>query len=214
MPTDKTGSVVILDLETTGLSITNCVILEVGILLCNDRLEPLHEFSAVVSDSTIKQHLDILEWKAAQRKVDFYNADYENAEYVWKMHSSSGLIDEIRNSPEQSYSTVQKRAIEFLRWHGSGQGKYPMTGSTVNFDRNFLEHHMPGLLGEFHYRNIDVSTIKGLVDKYRPDLKEERNKTIWQTAKKAHRVIADCHDTREELEFYVNNLFVDLKNGD
>lgn len=176
---------VFLDLETTGLDPKLCDILEVGIVIYDKNFNKLAVFNEVAhypdprrSDST---------W------ID---------PFVIDMHTKNGLWDAAYSSGN-SLRAVEKAAIEFLK--EGGWDKQPMAGSTINFDRSFLAQHMPALNEVFHYRNIDVSTLKNLWAMY--ELPALQSLAPAGT----HRAVADCEDSAmsllamlSELEFPLN----------
>lgn len=139
----------------------------------------------------------------------------ELSEYVHNMHTESGLIEDMA----AAHSAVEKGMAlpvhpgridsEIHRWLtidlGLPEGKYPMCGSTVHFDRRVMEEHMPRTHNWFHYRNIDISTIKELCRQLNPPVYAGRP----TLEKKAHRPLADIDASIEEYLFYrANFLFV------
>lgn len=176
---------VFLDLETTGLDPNLCDILEVGIVVYDKNFNKLGVFNGVAHYRDPRR--DNPTW------ID---------PYVLEMHTKNGLWDECDHSGN-SLKAVELAAIEFLK--EGGWDKLPMCGSTINFDRSFLAHHMVRLHDIFHYRNIDVSSFKSVWRMYgMPDLE-----TI--EAASNHRAVADCEDSAmallamlAELEFPLN----------
>lgn len=200
----------VVDVETTGLEHEPGMILELGILLLDVQLAEVDNFHCIVADDNAVAWLNHLDTLAAQEREHHYGIEpWSGAKLVSEMHARSGLSDEIRtangNGHKITEALMEKQAIEFMRSHGVGKGQLavPMTGSTINFDRRWIGAKMPELNEQFHYRNIDVSSIKGLVDIYRGDLTAKRNELNPQGL---HRSIADCRDTVGELAFYIMNL--------
>lgn len=174
---------VFLDIETTGLDPKIGDVLEVGMVVYDNNFNKLGVFSEVAHFS----YAPNMTW------ID---------DFVVEMHTKNGLWEECRNS-NRSLRAVELDAIEFLM--ASGWNGQPMAGSTINFDRAWLEHHLPKLAAKFHYRNIDVSTMKNLWTMYEmPELQAN-------IKKEAHRAVADCEESAmallamlSELEFPLN----------
>ena len=165
---------VIVDVETTGLDPVLDTILELGILIADKYFNVLSEFNMV-------NHFDFELGKAG---IDGFVID---------MHSNNGLWDECQAS-NFSLKTVEKQAQNFLT--DGGWNNQPMCGSTIQFDRSFLAEWMPELNRTFHYRHIDVSSLKNVWNKYG-----------WPkgylTKDGKHRSLPDCYDTLNELRGYV-----------
>lgn len=109
-------------------------------------------------------------------------------------HGKSGLIDKVRAST-LSESQAQSQMIEFLSKHVPA-GKSPLCGNSVSQDRRFMFRYMPDLERFFHYRTIDVSTLKELARRWRPALLkgfEKRSK---------HEALADIYESIDELRYY------------
>jgi oligoribonuclease len=109
-------------------------------------------------------------------------------------HGKSGLIDKVKAST-LSEAHVEAQMIEFMKQH-VGERKSPMCGNSICQDRRFLARHMPKLEAYFHYRNLDVSTLKELAARWRPDLKDGFKKV------NSHTALADIQESIEELKFY------------
>ena len=176
---------VFVDLETSGLDPELCDILEVGIVVYDKNFNKLAVFNEV---------------------AHFYDPRRKDSTwidpFVIDMHTKNGLWDECHSSGN-SLKAVEQAAVEFLK--ESGWDKQPMAGSTISFDRAFLKKHMPKLEATFHYRNIDVSTLKILWNMY--GLEPLKANVPVGT----HRAISDCDDSAmsllamlTELEFPLN----------
>lgn len=164
------------DLETTGLKpVSVNRILEIGILPVNADLELLDEG-----------------WKTLVHPSG-YNFD-ELGDTVRQMHTENGLLDDLKNLEPIGLQEATRRAINYCEQFGERQ-QMPVCGSSVRFDREYLERYMPGLDKWFHYRIIDVSTVKELWKRW---FGEEAPKP----EKKAHRVLDDCRASIEELRWY------------
>ncbi|MFO1252042.1 MAG: oligoribonuclease [Inhella sp.] len=109
-------------------------------------------------------------------------------------HGKSGLIDRVKASTIDE-AVAAKATIEFLQNY-IGKGKSPMCGNSVCQDRRFLVNYMPDLEAFFHYRNLDVSTLKELARRWKP--------TVLEGVKKAqaHTALADIHESIDELVHY------------
>jgi oligoribonuclease len=109
-------------------------------------------------------------------------------------HGKSGLIDRVKaSSVDEASATAQ--LIEFLKRYVPA-GKSPMCGNSICQDRRFLAIHMPALEAFFHYRNLDVSTLKELARRWKPDILAGFKKA------QAHTALADIHESIEELAYY------------
>jgi oligoribonuclease len=109
-------------------------------------------------------------------------------------HGKSGLTARVRASTVDE-AAAEAQVIEFLRRYVP-KGKSPMCGNTICQDRRFLARTMPGLEAYFHYRNLDVSTLKELARRWRPEVLEGFKKA------QAHTALADIHESIDELLHY------------
>jgi oligoribonuclease len=109
-------------------------------------------------------------------------------------HGKSGLIDKVKAST-LSEADVEQQMIDFMARH-VGKRVSPMCGNSICQDRRFLARHMPKLEDYFHYRNLDVSTLKELAARWRPELKDGFKKA------NAHTALADIMESIEELKYY------------
>lgn len=172
---------VVVDIETTGLSEHTDLILEVGALLTDDQLE------------VIGQANFILETPSSNLK----NLD----PVVQEMHEKSRLLDLIKENRTAPGYQVDKLLVKWLE--DNNATGLPMCGSSVHFDRAFLKKRLPLFEACFHYRNIDVSTLKEVCNRWLPEGDLEKR----PEPKKLHRALPDCEDTIEELKFYYRTLF-------
>jgi len=113
-------------------------------------------------------------------------------------HGRSGLTERVRSSTIDE-AAAQKAVIEFLKKHVP-KGKSPMCGNSICQDRRFLARAMPGLEAFFHYRNLDVSTLKELAKRWKPAALEGFKKA------QAHTALADIHESIDELIHYRSHL--------
>ena len=113
-------------------------------------------------------------------------------------HGRSGLIDKVQSST-LSEAQAEQEIIEFLKKYVP-KGKVPMCGNSIGQDRRFLALYMPQLEAFFHYRNVDVSTLKELAKRWKPE--------AYSSFKKAqkHTALADVHESIEELAHYRTHL--------
>ena len=109
-------------------------------------------------------------------------------------HGKSGLIDKVKAST-LTEADAETEILAFLKKYVP-KGDSPMCGNTISQDRRFLVNYMPKLESYFHYRNIDVSTLKELAKRWRPE--------VYKSFKKhqKHTALADVHESIDELEHY------------
>lgn len=173
------NALVWLDMEMTGLDPDRDRILELAMVITNSQLEVIAE-SAVW---TVHQDDAVLE------AMDDWNK---------KTHGKSGLIERVRASV-LGEAEVEAQALDFLKRYVPA-GKSPICGNSICQDRRFMARHMPKLEAWFHYRNLDVSTLKELCRRWAP--------AIAKVVKKGgkHEALADIYESIEELKYYRANL--------
>ena len=170
-----------IDLEMTGLDTFNDGIIEIATIVTDKDLNILEE-GPVIAINTPQEALDAMdEWNTNQ-------------------HNKSGLVERILKS-SYSYLDAQEMTIEFLQKYVDSN-KSPMCGSGICQDRRFLARLMPDLENFFHYRNLDVSTIKELVNRWYPNVKFRKDPQ--------HLALQDIKDSIEELNFYKKTIFLDI----
>lgn len=200
----------VVDIETTGLEESQNVILELGIILYNEKFEEIDSFEEGVVDDMTLSHLDWLEKMAAAEPHNKGIEPFKGARIVYEMHVDNGLINQIRGAYAEGYraslAEVSHRATDWLRSHNIARtlNCLPMMGSSIGFDRAFIKRQMPILNDAFHYRNKDVSTIKNMVKDQWPELAARVSQETQPSA--GHRVLSDCRDTMAEYRFYVSHL--------
>jgi len=114
-------------------------------------------------------------------------------EWNTRTHTNSGLVARVASSVITEQMATEE-TLAFLREWVS-EGKSPMCGNSICQDRRFMARHMPELEKFFHYRNLDVSTLKILMQRWRPDLPEAPKQG-------AHQALADIRESIEELRHY------------
>jgi oligoribonuclease len=162
-----------MDLEMTGLDHT---------------VDTIVEIIAEGPDIVIHQPADVLD---AMNDV------------VTKMHTESGLLDEIRAS-DMDLATAGARTLEFLREHCPQAGTVPLCGNSIGTDRRFLARYLPDIENHLHYRSVDVSSIKELARRWNPDVLAQRR---WKANN--HRALDDIRESVAELRLYRDLLFRD-----
>lgn len=175
-----------IDLEMTGLDTQTDRIIEIATIVTDSQLTFLAEGPM----------LAIHQSDAVLARMDDWNQ---------KQHGESGLIARVRASTVDERE-AEARTLEFLSLYVP-KGKSPMCGNSICQDRRFLARCMPELEAYFHYRNLDVSTLKELARRWYP----ERIKGFGKTA--AHLALQDIRDSINELRFYRERLFVPLETA-
>lgn len=179
-PEERAQHLIWIDMEMSGLDPETCRPLEIATLVTDNNLVILAEGPNLV----IHQPDEVLD------AMDAWNTEH---------HTASGLVQGVRQS-KVSTADAASLTLAFLRaW--TEPGKSPMCGNSVGQDRRFLNRYMPELEDHFHYRNIDISTIKEL---------SRRWYGLEPPAKRSsHRALDDIRESIDELHFYRANLFRD-----
>ena len=168
-----------IDLEMTGLNPDIDVIIEIATVVTDKDLNILAQgpVLAVYQSDEILANMD--EWNQ-------------------KHHGASGLINRVKSSRINNIE-AERLTIEFLKqW--VPENTSPICGNSIGQDRRFLYRHMPKLEAYFHYRNIDVSTLKELAARWAPEVKEGFNK------ESTHQALDDIIESIEELRYYRENF--------
>ena len=171
-----------MDLEMTGLDPSRNVIVEIATIVTDDELKIVAEGPDLVISATAEQLGDM-------------------DDVVRRMHTTSGLLVAI----EKSTVTVDEAAaatIEFLKAQLPTPGAIPLCGNSIAMDRSFLRQYMPALDDYFHYRTIDVSTVKELCKRWYRDLYAARPQKLT-----SHRALDDIRESVAELAYYREQLF-------
>jgi oligoribonuclease len=169
-----------LDLEMTGLEPEKDAILEIATIVTDSELRVIAE------GPLIAVHQD----EHTLTLMDSWCRD---------THEKSGLTDRVRNSTITALE-AQARTLEFIAKY-CPQKKVPLCGNTIGQDRRFLAKYMPLLNNFFHYRSVDVSTIKELVGRWYPEKKYAHPKS------KQHQALEDIRESIAELNYYRKSVF-------
>ena len=173
--TQDANNLIWIDLEMTGLDTQNDYIIEIATIVTDKDLNILAEGPVMA----VKQSDEVL------AAMDEWNT---------RQHGGSGLIERVKNS-EHSEADAEQATIGFLQQYVP-KGKSPMCGNSICQDRRFLARCMPTLEAYFHYRNLDVSTIKELASRWAPEMLKGFSK------KGSHLAMDDIKDSIAELLYY------------
>ena len=173
--TNNSLNLIWIDLEMTGLDPLQERIIEIATVITDSDLNVLAEGPSIVINQSEELIQAMDEWNTNQ-------------------HGKSGLTERVLKSTVTE-AQAESETIEFLKqW--VPQGASPMCGNSIGQDRRFLVRYMPELASYFHYRNLDVSTLKELVKRWKPELINGFNK------KGSHLAMDDIYDSIEELVYY------------
>ncbi|MBX6318857.1 oligoribonuclease [Pigmentiphaga sp.] len=164
-----------LDMEMTGLDPEKERIIEVAVVVTDSQLEVVAEGPVLV----VHQPDALLDAMDAWNKAT---------------HGRSGLIDKVKAST-LTETQAEDILLEFLSQHVP-PGKSPLCGNTISQDRRFMVRYMPRLEAFFHYRNLDVSTLKELCRRWKPEIYKGFEK------KSRHEALADIYESIAELKYY------------
>lgn len=176
---DATGNLIWIDLEMTGLNTETDQIIEIATIVTDAHLNEL----AAGPELAIYQPQEIMDG------MDEWNT---------RQHGESGLTERVLDS-KISMQDAEKQTIVFLEEYVNA-GASPMCGNSICQDRRFLARQMPVLEAFFHYRNLDVSTLKILANRWAPEIAKGFNK------ESSHRALADIRDSIAELTYYRESL--------
>jgi oligoribonuclease len=182
-PVKSADNLIWIDLEMTGLVPEADLILEIATIVTNSQLEVLAEGPV----------LAVHQSDAVLAAMDDWNR---------RQHGGSGLTDRVRASNVDA-AEAQNRTLEFLQaW--AEPGRSPMCGNSICQDRRFLARYMPALEKYFHYRNLDVSTLKELAQRWAPNVAQAFQKSA------THLALDDVRESIRELAFYRERLLSPL----
>jgi oligoribonuclease len=186
---DRAGNLIWIDLEMSGLNTETDTIIEIATIVTDRHLNELAEGPALA----IGQEQSVVDG------MDEWNTRH---------HGDSGLIDRVLQSTVTARQ-AELQTLDFLSlWVDAGVS--PMSGNSICQDRRFLAREMPELERFFHYRNLDVSSLKILASLWAPDIAQGFSKDS------AHLALSDIRDSIEELSWYREHLFnaAALSGGD
>jgi len=183
MTTANENNLIWIDLEMTGLDTQTDYIIEIATIVTDSQLNVLAEgpVLAIHQGDAVLARMD--EWNTAQ-------------------HGKSGLTERVKNSTVTE-AEAERQTIEFLQQY-IPQGKSPICGNSICQDRRFLARSMPQLEAYFHYRNLDVSTVKELCSRWAPEVAKGFNKNS------SHLALDDIRDSIAELKYYREHFFRNL----
>ena len=171
----KSDNLIWVDLEMTGLDPQNDRILEIATIVTDADLNLIEEGPVMAIHQSDEVLASMNEWCV-------------------KTHGETGLTERVRQS-KISISEAEELTLAFIKKHVDA-GTSPMCGNTIGQDRRFIYRYMPELHEFFHYRNIDVSTLKELARRWKPELLRQHKK------KGAHLALEDIRESIDELRFY------------
>lgn len=181
MTADKEKNLVWIDLEMTGLEDEH-VIIEIASLVTDSHLNELGEGPVIAVNRTKAEMDGINEWSLEQ-------------------HTKSGLLKRCRAS-SIDITSAEKQTIEFLE-SLTLPGKSPICGNSIATDRRFIHREMPLLDKYLHYRMIDVSTLKEVIERWYPDLEPPPKKG-------QHLALVDIRESISELQWYKDHVFKEI----
>jgi len=178
--TKSDTNLVWIDMEMTGLDPETCKVLEIATIVTDAQLNVLAEgpVIAVHQPDAILDGMD---------------------EWCTRVHGNSGLTERCRASSVDE-AEAARQTLAFLGEYVDA-GKSPLCGNTIGQDRRFMVKYMPELEEYFHYRSIDVSTIKELVKRWQPELLD------GFTKKGVHLALDDIRESIAELQYYREKVF-------
>lgn len=177
---DKRQNLLWIDLEMTGLDTQQDEIIEIATMITDSQLNVVAEGPSIA----IYQSTEILQ------KMDQWNT---------KQHTQSGLIERVKQS-QYTVKMAEEATLDFVKQYVDPKSS-PMCGNTVCQDRRFLSRLMPTLEAYFHYRHLDVSTVKELAKMWAPAVFK------GLTKESRHLALEDIKESVEELRYYRDHFF-------
>jgi oligoribonuclease len=171
-----------MDLEMTGLDPDRHVIVEIATVITDDYLNVIADGPDLVIHATEEQLMQM-------------------GDFVTEMHTKSGLLPAIVAS-SVSTEEAEEATLAFLKEHIGEARSVPLCGNSIGTDRRFLQEYMPTLESFFHYRNVDVSTIKELARRWNPEVL-----AAMPEKDTSHRALDDIRESIAELVHYRSTLF-------
>ncbi|WP_424193982.1 oligoribonuclease [Ampullimonas aquatilis] len=185
LPADQQGpnefNLIWVDMEMTGLDPDTDKIIEVAVVVTDSNLNIIAEGPVLA----VHQSDEIM------GKMDAWNT---------ATHGKSGLTARVKASTIDEQA-AEEQLIAFLSRYVP-KGKSPMSGNSICQDRRFMARGMPRLEAFFHYRNLDVSTVKELCKRWQPEIAKGFQK------RNAHTALADIHESIDELKYYREKFFI------
>jgi len=169
------SNLVWVDMEMTGLNPDTDKVIEIATIVTDSELNTLAEGPVIAVHQANAVLDDMDEWNTTH-------------------HTRSGLVDRVKASTHDEQRTALETIAFLEQW--VPQGASPMCGNTICQDRRFMARHMPELEAFFHYRNLDVSTLKILMQRWRPELGSGVAKTA------THLALDDIRESIEEMRYY------------
>jgi oligoribonuclease len=176
----RSTNLIWIDLEMTGLDTVNDQIIEIATIVTDQNL----------NEKAVGPVLAVGQPQAVLDAMDEWNT---------RQHGASGLTARVLES-DLSVDDAQLQTLEFLAKHIDA-GASPMCGNSICQDRRFLARQMPALEEYFHYRNLDVSTLKILAQRWAPQVAK------GYTKESSHRALDDIRDSIAELDYYRGSFF-------
>lgn len=173
--TQDNNNLIWIDMEMSGLIPESDRIIEVALVMTDSQLNVVAEAPVLV----------VSQPEAVLDAMDSWNKS---------THAKSGLIEKVKAS-RLTEAEVESRMVTFLQAH-IPSGISPMCGNSICQDRRFLARWMPQLEGYFHYRNLDVSSLKELVKRWKPEI------AAGLTKQCKHEALADIYDSIAEMKYY------------
>ena len=172
-----------MDLEMTGLDATRDVIVEIATIVTDDDLNIVAEGPDLVVNQS-EEALAVMD------------------PFVVEMHTRSGLLEAIKASTV-SLEAAGLATLAFIKQHVPVQGTVPLCGNSIGMDRRFLTAYLPDIENWLHYRSIDVSSVKELVRRWYPQVKND-----LPHKQGSHRALDDIRASINELKFYRERAFL------
>jgi oligoribonuclease len=169
------GNLIWVDLEMTGLDPERDVVIEIATIITDTNLNTLAEGPVIALHQSDARLDGMDEWNTTH-------------------HNRSGLVDRVKASEHTEQSATDETIAFMEQW--VPRGASPMCGNSICQDRRFMARHLPQLESFFHYRNLDVSTLKILMQRWRPELEAGFTKTA------THQALDDIRESIDEMRYY------------